>query len=38
VADEAVEGVRALRTETLMDTADARRRVAERILQFAQEL
>jgi hypothetical protein len=38
VADEPVEGLPALRTDTLMDSHAARRRVAETTLQFAQDL
>jgi hypothetical protein len=35
VADEPVEGTPALETDTLMDTAEARRAVATKILEFA---
>ncbi len=38
VADEPVAGVAALETDTLMDSADARRRVAESTLEFARGL
>ncbi len=38
VADEAVDGVPALVTDTLMDTAEARRRVATLTLEFAASL
>jgi LPPG:FO 2-phospho-L-lactate transferase len=38
VADEHVEGIPALRVETLMADADGRRRLAERTLEFAQSL
>jgi LPPG:FO 2-phospho-L-lactate transferase len=38
VADERVEGVPALRTETLMDTPDTRRRVAAETVEFARAL
>jgi LPPG:FO 2-phospho-L-lactate transferase len=35
VADEPVDGVRCLVTDTLMDTAEGRRRVASEVVQFA---
>src|SRR6185503_17482491 len=38
VADEPVEGIAALETGTLMDTAAARRTVATNILEFAETL
>ncbi len=38
VADEPVGGLRALRIDTLMDSADARRRVAAATLEFAASL
>jgi LPPG:FO 2-phospho-L-lactate transferase len=38
VADEPVEDLPALRTDTRMDDADARRRVAEDVLRFAEAL
>ena len=38
VADERVEGVASLVTDTLMDTAEARRRVASETLEFATSL
>ena len=38
VADEPVEGIPTLVTETLMDTPEARRRVAEQTLEFAGSL
>jgi LPPG:FO 2-phospho-L-lactate transferase len=36
VADDPVEGLPALRTDTLMADADARRRVADEVLRFAE--
>ncbi len=38
VADEPVEGVPALKTETLMDEPETRRRVATSVLEFARSL
>ena len=38
VADEPVDGIPTLVTETLMDTPEARRRVAEQTLEFADSL
>jgi LPPG:FO 2-phospho-L-lactate transferase len=38
VADEPVEGLPALETDTRMDDADARRRLAEDVLRFAEAL
>jgi LPPG:FO 2-phospho-L-lactate transferase len=38
VADEEVEGLPSLRTDTLMADADGRRRVAEEVLRFAEGL
>jgi LPPG:FO 2-phospho-L-lactate transferase len=38
VADEPVDGLRALETDTRMDDAAARRRVAEAVLRFAETL
>jgi LPPG:FO 2-phospho-L-lactate transferase len=38
VADEPVDGLPALTTDTRMDDAPARRRVAEEVLRFAEGL
>jgi LPPG:FO 2-phospho-L-lactate transferase len=38
VADEPVDGLPALRTDTLMDTAEARERLAREVLDFASSL
>lgn len=38
VADETVEGIACLRTDVLMDTPEARRRVAADVLEFARAL
>jgi LPPG:FO 2-phospho-L-lactate transferase len=38
VADEPVEGLPALRTDTRMDDADGRRRLAQEVLSFAEAL
>ena len=38
VADEPVDGLPTLETDTLMDDAGARRRVAEDVLRFAESL